>query len=302
MKRFFALCISCAMFFFIPASSGFAQQRPEEGNATRFASETTTFAVSHATLPISTWVRITNLENGKRLRAIVSDRIPLDPNRILDVSEIVAKELEMNETGFTNIRIEMADAPLFVEDEDSVPEIMAVTVGDDSKPSAPLPPARTQNPVAQSDIPRISVSVLEAVTEPDVSIKVLVTINGQEYVLELPGNAGTSSASSRSNANASSSASSVAGATSFCGVKVIPKMPDPRGGGVFRVQVGSFSNTALAQECFDRLTSNGLKPSFERFGKMHRVVLSGIKAGDMVQVVQRLGDAGVAEAWLRREN
>jgi cell division septation protein DedD len=215
----------------------------------------------------------------------------------------------MNETGFTNIRIEMADAPLFKEDEDSVPEIMAVTVSDDSKPSAPLPPARTQNPVAQSDIPRISVSVLEAVTEPDVSIKVLVTINGQEYVLELPGNAGTaqgqsgtSSASSRSNANASSSASSAAGATSFCGVKVIPKMPDPRGGGVFRVQVGSFSNTALAQECFDRLTSNGLKPSFERFGKMHRVVLSGIKAGDMVQVVQRLGDAGVAEAWLRREN
>ena len=79
-------------------------------------------------------------------------------------------------------------------------------------------------------------------------------------------------------------------------------MPDPSGGGVFRVQVGSFASTSLAQESYNRLIAAGFSPAFERFGEMHRVVISGVRARDMVGVTQRLGNAGFEEAWLRREN
>jgi len=81
-----------------------------------------------------------------------------------------------------------------------------------------------------------------------------------------------------------------------------PRMPAADGPGVYRVQVGSFARTALAQSCFDRLTTAGFRPAFERFGSMYRVVIPGVRAVEMTEVAQRLGNAGFGEAWLRREN
>ena len=68
------------------------------------------------------------------------------------------------------------------------------------------------------------------------------------------------------------------------------------------MQVGSYSNTALAQESYNRLESAGFRPAFERYGDLHRVVISGVRASDMTQVAQRLGAAGFAEVWIRQEN
>ena len=82
----------------------------------------------------------------------------------------------------------------------------------------------------------------------------------------------------------------------------MPAMPDPKGRSIYRVQVGAFSSTAFAQECFDKLKSAGFSPAFERNGTIYRVVVSGVRAADMAQVAQRLGNAGFSEAWVREEN
>jgi cell division septation protein DedD len=78
-------------------------------------------------------------------------------------------------------------------------------------------------------------------------------------------------------------------------------MPDPYSGGVYRVQVGSFSNTGLAQQCFQRLQSAGFSPFYEPYGDMYRVLIIGIRAADMEWVVQRLAAAGFSEVWVREE-
>jgi hypothetical protein len=82
---------------------------------------------------------------------------------------------------------------------------------------------------------------------------------------------------------------------------VIPRMPDPYSDGVYRVQLGSFSNAGLAQQCFNRLKSADFTPYYEQYGSLYRVVITGIQAADMAAVVRRLEAAGFTEAWVREE-
>ena len=60
-----------------------------------------TYTVAHKTLPMPSVVEITNLQNGKRLRAVVNDRGPFSEtqHRILDASKKVAQELDFINAG-----------------------------------------------------------------------------------------------------------------------------------------------------------------------------------------------------------
>ncbi|MDR0731129.1 MAG: septal ring lytic transglycosylase RlpA family protein [Treponema sp.] len=64
------------------------------------------FYASHATLPFGTQLIVTNLDNGKRVTVQIGGRIPPDPRWIVDVSPQAADALEMNDMGFTRVRIE----------------------------------------------------------------------------------------------------------------------------------------------------------------------------------------------------
>lgn len=64
--------------------------------------------VAHRYLPLGTEVLLTNPCNGKKIRAIVKDRGPYIEGRDLDVSEKVAKtlELRMNKRGTAPVRVQ----------------------------------------------------------------------------------------------------------------------------------------------------------------------------------------------------
>ena len=53
----------------------------------------------HKTLPLPSIVKITNLENGKEIIARVNDRGPMVNNRLMDVSQEAARQLEMPSSG-----------------------------------------------------------------------------------------------------------------------------------------------------------------------------------------------------------
>ncbi|GHT61147.1 hypothetical protein FACS1894109_19490 [Spirochaetia bacterium] len=83
---------------------------------------------------------------------------------------------------------------------------------------------------------------------------------------------------------------------------ITPYMPNPNSGKIYRVQVGSFTDTWHAKEAFDRLTMVGFKPAFERYGDYIRVVIPGIKTVDMPAVARLIGQVGFREALIREEN
>jgi len=64
---------------------------------------------AHKTLPIPTYVRVTNLDNKKSIIVRVNDRGPFHNERIIDLSYAAASKLEFSTTGTANVFIEAID-------------------------------------------------------------------------------------------------------------------------------------------------------------------------------------------------
>jgi rare lipoprotein A len=68
---------------------------------------------AHPTLPLPTWVRVTNLDNGKSVVVRLNDRGPFAKGRIIDLSRAAAEQLDMVRTGTARVEVRSlaADAP-----------------------------------------------------------------------------------------------------------------------------------------------------------------------------------------------
>src|SRR5690554_772424 len=63
-------------------------------------------SAAHKTLPLPTYVRVTNLENNKNVVVRVNDRGPFHHNRIIDLSYVAAYKLGMLKSGTARVHIE----------------------------------------------------------------------------------------------------------------------------------------------------------------------------------------------------
>ncbi|MFQ2037739.1 septal ring lytic transglycosylase RlpA family protein [Aeromonas veronii] len=70
------------------------------------------FSAAHRNLPIPSYVRVTNLENGLETIVRVNDRGPFNSPRLIDLSYAAAKQLEMVDSGEARVRLELiSDTP-----------------------------------------------------------------------------------------------------------------------------------------------------------------------------------------------
>lgn len=60
---------------------------------------------AHKTLPLSTYVQVTNLRNGKQVIVKVNDRGPFTSNRLIDLSYAAAKKLGMVGQGIAPVSV-----------------------------------------------------------------------------------------------------------------------------------------------------------------------------------------------------
>jgi len=68
---------------------------------------------AHKTLPLPTYVRVTNLGNSKQVIVKVNDRGPFEGNRLIDLSFVAAKKLGMVGHGTAHVRVEAIDPDQF---------------------------------------------------------------------------------------------------------------------------------------------------------------------------------------------
>jgi len=66
---------------------------------------------AHKTLPIPTWVEVTNLSNGRRVIVRVNDRGPFVDGRIIDLSLAAAEAIDMVDTGTARVQVRALGAP-----------------------------------------------------------------------------------------------------------------------------------------------------------------------------------------------
>jgi rare lipoprotein A len=63
-------------------------------------------SAAHATFPLPSYARVTNLENGDSVIVRVNDRGPYHPGRIIDLSNKAAEMLEVQNKGTVNVRVQ----------------------------------------------------------------------------------------------------------------------------------------------------------------------------------------------------
>ncbi len=104
----------------MPASDGYAEEGIASWYGQKFHGRRTSsgepfdmfkLTAAHRSLPVPTYVRVTNLSNGRATIVRVNDRGPFHDNRIIDLSYAAAVKLGFHERGTARVRVETLDDP-----------------------------------------------------------------------------------------------------------------------------------------------------------------------------------------------
>ncbi|HID97207.1 MAG TPA: septal ring lytic transglycosylase RlpA family protein [Thermodesulfobacteriaceae bacterium] len=107
--------INGRVYYPLPSSRGFVEQGRASWYGKKFHGNTTSngetynmygISAAHKTLPMNTYVRVTNLDNGREVIVRINDRGPFVKNRIIDLSYGAAQRLSMIKSGTARVRIE----------------------------------------------------------------------------------------------------------------------------------------------------------------------------------------------------
>jgi rare lipoprotein A len=64
---------------------------------------------AHLKLPLGSYVRVTNLRNGRAVVVRVNDRGPIVPGRIIDLSYGAAQALQFKQRGLQRVRLDLVN-------------------------------------------------------------------------------------------------------------------------------------------------------------------------------------------------
>ena len=275
---------------------------------------------AHRTLQIPSFVKVSNLENGKSVIVRVNDRGPFKSGRVIDLSKKAATLLDYIDKGTARVKIQvmedesrfLAEAAMRGEDTTSLsynsvhtiiqkrkPKETYLAVNDngkmiDTKLAAPKPIKRA--PIAKQEIiakPKIDSSIPESLMTPTITVEELYDnsypIDNLEYK---PNKAAIITKNSTSKNMQTAKTYSEANVTQGKPVKT----------GIF-VQAGSFivynNANALAKELMD-IAPTIVEPVKNRNGQeMYRVKLGPIATvAEADNILSRVIQAGSATALI----
>ena len=105
-------------YYVMPTSKNYEEQGIASWYGTKFHAQRTSsgerynmlaMTAAHKTLPLPTYVQVTNLTNGKKIIVKVNDRGPFEGNRLIDLSYVAAKKLGMLGHGTTYVDVKAID-------------------------------------------------------------------------------------------------------------------------------------------------------------------------------------------------
>jgi len=103
------------------------------------------FSAAHPTLPLPSYVRVTNLENKRSVVVRVNDRGPYAHDRLIDLSKRTANVLDFHNKGLAKVRVQyVGPAPL--EGDDTAWLTASVRVEDGATPTTLLAATLPQAP------------------------------------------------------------------------------------------------------------------------------------------------------------
>ena len=111
-------------YYTLPTSKNYSEIGIASWYGTKFHSRRTSsgerynllaMTAAHKTLPLPTYVEVTNLKNQRKIIVKVNDRGPFKPDRIIDLSYVGAKKLGMLGRGTTFVRVKAIDPTVYAK-------------------------------------------------------------------------------------------------------------------------------------------------------------------------------------------
>ncbi len=75
------------------------------------------FTAAHRTLPLGSWVKVTDLKTDRSVVVRINDRGPVRKSRIIDLSYSAAKMLNMGKSGIHPVQLDVVDPPVIAQNE-----------------------------------------------------------------------------------------------------------------------------------------------------------------------------------------
>ena len=219
-----------------------------------------TLTAAHATLPLPSYVMVTNLENNRHVIVRVNDRGPFVDTRILDVSKRAADELGYRNKGTAHVRVQyLGPAPLNDHGEHLMALNSALSTGanktqlvamvqnrklgrGDAVQFAQAKPRPAAKPaMAPLDVALANASEAEVPVNPEPAVDAQAPAN---YVVRV--------AVFHSLENAQAAYAQLA---SFGPTQVVKAVG--ANGPLYRVQIGPLDNSSDAQAAFDSAVATG---------------------------------------------
>jgi rare lipoprotein A len=75
------------------------------------------FTAAHRTLPLGSWIKVTNLKNDRSVVVRINDRGPVRRSRVIDLSYSAAKMLGMGHDGVDPVQLDVVQTPMVAENE-----------------------------------------------------------------------------------------------------------------------------------------------------------------------------------------
>lgn len=130
-------------YYVLPSAEGYRQRGTASWYGKKFHGHTTSngevydmyqMSAAHKSLPLPSYVRVTNLDNGRQVVVRVNDRGPFHDQRLIDLSYAAAYRLDMLNRGTARV------------------EVQAITAGGASSTTVADTSGRSSVPAAQSAI------------------------------------------------------------------------------------------------------------------------------------------------------
>jgi rare lipoprotein A len=223
---------------------------------------------AHKTLPLPTYVRVTNLQNGRSIVVRVNDRGPFVGNRIIDLSYTAAAKLDMLRNGTAMVDVRAIDLS-----------------------ATPPPPV-----VTASTIPALSVVPAASATPAASAMPAAPTTLAAPTSTTAPA-AGTTAVAA---ANVQPAAVPPTAASAAAPAPVTPGFTRP----TLFIQAGAFSDPSNAERLAQKLSGDNLGKVFVRNDviagrRMYRVRIGPVPdVAEFDRVVAALERVGVADAHL----
>lgn len=263
---------------------------------------------AHPTLPLPSYVRVTNLGNGRSVIVRVNDRGPFSSNRVLDVSSATASMLDFKRAGTAKVQVDYV-GPAQMDGKDN--KMLIASYRDADEGPANLPGAtmiasnetKTRRPLlafASKPRPAVDFSVADETLAVGAAHEATPPADPlAPLILDAGFASGYAEADVQVFTRAQAAATALANGEAFAVATPPRALPAPQ-----MVQVGTFSDISNAKRVASRLSTLGepVIADVDSNGRIVHIVRVRVAnaSADTQAVIDAAGQLGLPGAFVMR--